>query len=265
MRSAIFCILQIVFCVILSAQDTLRPRKANKFHFLSAGIAGGPNYGIGSISKNSAKRNELGKFAGGGGFKIEVDAIIKEKYGLGIGLDYGFNGLKNHALQDSIYAALKNKKINSGDIPDNPLLIMGRFFIGASYYFKFGERLMIQPKIEFGIGLIAYDYTAMIDYNDNATRMLATYDGNSVSVTTLVPELNFKYIFFRRNWLDLALNLGANYYYAKPAFSINENKGEFFEAFNTYQDRNFMTVKGSLSLINTHIGLTWLFKLRRRG
>ncbi|PBQ34431.1 hypothetical protein CNR22_22505 [Sphingobacteriaceae bacterium] len=245
------------------SQSTL---PAKKYHFLSVSFGGGPAYPTGTISKKSDKENLLGKYKSGGSFRFNIEGYFKEKLGLGLGMDYGFYKLNNQLLADSIMGHFAGKRVYKNYIPEEVLLVRGAVYGCISGYFKLGTRCIIQPKINFGGGFLSYSYSPVISYSDNNGREQDSWmDGSTISYASIVPELAIKFILVKGKWADLALDGSVNYFYYTPAFTITEFKGDTYSSFSTYQTTDFMKLKGPLSYIGTHLGVTWLFKVKRKN
>lgn len=252
--------------VLIFAEYSFSQVHGRSNYFLNVQASTGSSKALGSFSKNSSKANEIGKYQWSFGINLRVDAVFKNKYTLGVAIDYDFCVLKNDYLNTKLnqkFAPKKDSVIFSPAGNEGFDMIIERYSLSASKIYQ-KNNLIFQPKIYLGVYHMLYSYYASytvqeLDGTSGQTESKTyTYASDDAFTLNLVPELNVKYIILKKTWLDLAINFGLRFSYVSPKFRINEEKRDF-ASYNSTATSLYTTVKGPILLLNGNLGVQWLF------
>lgn len=262
-RIQAFCLFLCLACKIYSQVDSA--------YFLSGTVLAGSSVPVGSFSRHSPQFNSLGKFTWGFGINLSVEAILRKKYGLGVNYQFAVYNFNN----DFLYNALKEKLRSKAD-PDvsggpGGEMVITLFGVHASRIFQF-KRLIVQPEISFYGGPADYDYTLTYTVRDTSSQgaifganyRFGMYYTESSWIATVSPELKLKYIFARKTWMDLALNLGINYFFMAPKIAVYDKDYAIYSFGRSSGGNKVMTLKDPISILNVHLGISWYFKKKFR-
>lgn len=235
-------------------------------YFLNVQASTGSSKALGSFSKNSSKANEIGKYQWSFGINLRVDAVFKNKYTLGLAIDYDFCVLKNDYLTTKLnqkFAPKKDSVISGLEGNGGFDMIIERYSLSASKIYQ-KKNFVFQPKIYLSLYHILYSYNASYIVRElEATggqmeSKTYRYSSDDAFTLNLVPELNVKYIILKKTWLDLAINFGLRFTYVSPKFRINEEKRDF-ASYNSASTSAYTSVKDPILLLNGNLGVQWLF------
>lgn len=261
LTSLFFTLLTLIF-----AEDCFSQVHGRSNYFLNVQASTGTSKALGSFSKNSSKTNEIGKYQWSFGINLRVDAVFKNKYTLGLAIDYDFCVLKNNFLAaklDQKFAPKKDSIIFSPSGNTGFDMIIERYSLSASKIYQ-KNNLIFQPKIYLGVYHILYNYYASYTVEElegtsgQIESRTYTYSSDDAFTLSLVPELNVKYIILKKTWLDLAINFGLRFTYVSPKFRINEEKREF-ASYNSTTTSAYTSLKAPIVLLNGNLGVQWLF------
>jgi hypothetical protein len=237
-------------------------KSVKNVRFISAETGGGAAFGLGPISKNSPKANELGKLQWGFLNYYRIEAILKGKYGVGIGFDFNYNELINDSIAPRIKAWRPDTN-NTYSLDNSVSLVIIRYYLGVSWYYDLTERVIIQPKLDLCVGAYDYDYSALVSDGQFSNPSYYYYQGSEGFFLSVNPELNVKYLLLRKTWFEMALCFSARYQNAKMSVVITESGDSFFST-RPPENKEVTRLKGRAGIVYPSIGLAWMFKYKKR-
>jgi hypothetical protein len=218
-------------------------------YFLNFGLKLGSSVPLGSVSKNSTKTNDFGKYKYAFNTQVFAELILKKKYSLCVGYRYlDYSMTPSDAAIDPIKAKFASH-YNDFYTLDEYDLAGGLFSLGISRIFQY-NRLRFQTKLELALGTLEYDYQTIQSLPNNQNYKYSC-DLPS-AVFTLIPEVNLQYIFIKKSRVDFALMLSADLVRLNPKIKIMEH----YQYYGGPNDRSvvFTTLQNPVTMLNINLG-----------